>query len=267
MDAYGEANLLLHTDDSLTSKTADMMVATKGSQSALHHLSELLKRGARPVALMRRALLRVRVATKELDASADDFEHQRDTLLNGAVADLTEILATDKAHAEAYLVRGCLEANTPGGASAAKTRKRAMDDLAMAIALRPNDARPYLARAMTHESYGATHEAIPDYLSAARLMPRNCGFPLVAVANIYAHCLRDDATAIFYCVRALHAEPHCTRALLVRAECFHRIGDPARAVADARRAMRYAPDRPLHRALHARYLLAAGRVRAAAAEC
>ena len=83
--------------------------------------------------------MRIQIATSgELDASASDYERTRDALVSAAIQDLTETIKLDALHAEAYLCRGCLEANV--GPSSSKTRKRAMEDLAMAIALRPDDS-------------------------------------------------------------------------------------------------------------------------------
>ena len=262
LDSYCEASLLKPDDDALTERTANLCEQTGDASRGIDHLTALLKKAQRPTVLFRRAKLRIQVAVHET-AAGPAGDKQRANLLETACQDLSDALKGEPLHAEALLCRACLEANV--GPASSKTRRRALDDLNTCIELLPDDPRPCMARGMTFESSGVAHEAIAAYLEAARRA--RTGLPLVAAALVYLNFERDHATAIYCATRAINAEQSCTRAYLVRAECFHQLGDHQRALRDTAYALGQQPDAPLVRAMHARLLLASGKLRLAGASC
>lgn len=263
VESMRHASLLRPSDDPLTVKCAEGLVQHAGIDSALDHLGSVIKIVARPVALMQRARLRLQETANQLtrEESPED-DKRREALVSGTIQDLNEVIKLEPFHADALLIRGCLEANV--GPPSSKTRKRAMEDLIMAGELLPDDPRPNMARGLTFEANGAPYEAIGEYAMAAR--KTKDGFPLVAAAMVHSQYLEDDMTAIFYASRALDRDPNCVRARIVRADCFYRQGKMERALSDVTSATRHCPDNAIYRAMHARCMLKLGRLKLAAAD-
>ena len=264
LDSLAQASLLKPGDEKLAGQVSDAMEKDGDPKRGINHLGLILKKGAQPVALLKRAKMRIQVAATEVEddpKSGETAEKQREAMYTGAAEDLSNLISMDKLNAEGLLLRGCLEANSK------KYAKRGMEDLATVIELSPTDPRPHLARALSYENQGVAVEAIAEYIEAARKSKKEGAFAYVAAALVYAQFLGDDVTAIFYCTRALHRDVSCVRAYVVRADCFFRSGDYARALSDMGRALQHAPNNPIHRAMHARYLLACGRVKLASADC
>ena len=177
--ALRSASLLLPLDLPLAQRVAAAYhkAASLGIKErippGITHMTALLERGAGVEINVIRAGLRVSLAGMLSGAE------EQSPLYDSACADLSTVIKDNPRHAEALLSRGCLEGKT--------NRKRAMDDLAYASALLPEDPRGPMARGLLLESGGDGKGALLEYNEAAKRTNR--GFPLVAAALVYLHFL------------------------------------------------------------------------------
>jgi tetratricopeptide (TPR) repeat protein len=144
-----------------------------------------------------------------------------------AADELTAAIALGATRPRAYLLRSrCYDA--------LRDPDKAQADRRRAVSATPIDDQDWAARALALSS-GSAERALADIAAGLERYPRS-----VVLLRNQIHLLGDiqrrERDAAEAATRLLEVLPNDVPALLSRAVCFARLGDPASALRDARRA-------------------------------
>jgi tetratricopeptide (TPR) repeat protein len=153
-----------------------------------------------------------------------------------AIADFTEAVRRDPAHAPAYASRAEAWARK-------HYRDRELDDMTVALKLEPRNTAYRVARAQSLSAQGRHEAAIADFNTAIGLEPENPAL-WVARGNEWRRDVKTDEAIADYS-RAIQLDPSFTLAYINRGHTWRQRREFGRAIQEFSEAARREPENPI----------------------
>ncbi|XP_064609394.1 LOW QUALITY PROTEIN: uncharacterized protein LOC135473473 [Liolophura sinensis] len=154
---------------------------------------------------------------------------------NSAVADLSGAIHMDPNNWQAYYHRGCILRRAHP--------QRALQDFSMSLLIEDSveNIMTYLHRGILYNAMDKPEDAIPDFEALLKL-DNDISVAHINLGLIYMKKFEDYSRAIKKFTAAIKVDPTCVRAIVCRAECYHKIRDLKNALKDFTRAIHLHPD-------------------------
>jgi len=150
-----------------------------------------------------------------------------------AIADFTDAVRLDSAHAPAYAGRAEAWARK-------HYRDRELADITAAVKLEPTNTAYRVARAQSHSAQGRHEEAMADFNAVLGMEPENPAL-WVARGNEWRRDLKLDEAIADY-TRAIQLNPNFTLAYISRGQTWRQRRDFGRAIQEFSEAARKEPE-------------------------